>query len=174
LPPQNPFREFAPQQANPYAPPAANPFSDRPMPGYFPMAYDPAAIRRFAKAKVQGPAILLMVTGFLLVLSAVGSVFLAGAIYMEDPSESETLVVGIIFGVMAVICIVAAAVMIYAANRMRKLQSYGLAMTATVLTLVVGFLICIPAALAGIWPLVVLLDSQVKLGFSLPPTPDEV
>ena len=173
-PQQSPFGNLAPPQpTNPYAPPGANPFGDGPVPGYFPAPYDSAAVRRYARSRVQGPAILLMVTGLLLIVSAIGSAFLGGAIYLEDPDDGEGLAVAVLFVVIAAICLVSAAVLVFAGNRMRQLRSYGLAMTATIITLVVGFLVCVPAALAGIWPLVVLLDYQVKQGFALPPTPDE-
>jgi hypothetical protein len=51
---------------------------------------------------------------------------------------------------------------------MLKLRSYALAMTAVVFTFVIGFLACLPLMLVGIWPLVVLLDAEVKACFDRP------
>jgi hypothetical protein len=50
---------------------------------------------------------------------------------------------------------------------MRQLRSWGLALTATVLTFVIGGLVCIVLMLLGIWPLIVLVDSKVKRAFEL-------
>jgi hypothetical protein len=160
--------------ANPYAAPGmANPFADQFAPNYHQPSYDPGSIRQIAKAKVQGPAILLMVSGGALVLAAIGFV-VVGIGSMLQENDQEAIVVGVLLSGMSVICLAASVVLAIAGYRMRALRSYGLALTATILTIGVGFMICIPAALVGIWPLIVLLDSQVKQGFTIPPQAGEI
>lgn len=169
----------SPPPFNPYAPPTSgNPFADAPLPGYLPSGYvppvyDPASIRRIARGKVQGPAILLIVSGVLAILGSLGLVGLAIAMAMED-SDAEAQIIAAVLIICAVLSIGCSGIIVFAGVRMRQLRSYALAMTATVLLMLVGFMICLPAILAGIWPLVVLLDAQVKLAFKLPPTEDEM
>lgn len=170
-PPVSPFAGVGPYPANPYAPPAGNPFADSPAVGYFPPAYDPATIRNMARAKVNGPAILLIVVGALMVLLALTLIGLGVMMFLETGDE-EAVIVGVVLGVCALLCLGSSGVLIIAGLRMRQLRSYGLAMTATVLTMGVGLMTCVPMALAGVWPLVVLLDAQVKQAFYLPPEGD--
>ena len=47
-------------------------------------------------------------------------------------------------------------------RKMQQLQSYGLAMTASVLAIVPCQLCCVATLPVGIWSLTVLLDPQVK------------
>lgn len=71
--------------------------------------------------------------------------------------------------VLALLGIVVNAVIIFGAMKMKSLESYALAMTATILAIVPCFFCCcIPVPLNmpfGIWSLVVLLDQNVKAAF---------
>jgi len=78
----------------------------------------------------------------------------------------------ILQGLVVGLALVIGLIIIVAGHRMRKLQSYPLAMTATAL-LFVAAIGCAPLALLGIWPLIVLLDADVKWAFSKSQLPDE-
>jgi hypothetical protein len=74
----------------------------------------------------------------------------------------------VVLGVSSFLCIASGGFIFWAALRMLKLRSYSLAITAVVFTFVIGFLACLPVMLVGIWPLIVLLDAEVKACFDRP------
>lgn len=129
-----------------------------------------ATFRRDARRRVQGPAALLIGVGIL--VSLVGllafgglAVAASGAAGWNNPWDEEAIFLAVMGGVAALAAFVLGPIMILGGQRMRQLRSYSLAMTATVLVFVTGFLVCTPLALAGIWPLVVLLNADVRLAF---------
>jgi len=52
--------------------------------------------------------------------------------------------------------------------KLKNLQSYGWAMAAVVVTFALAVLVCPFTIVVGIWPLVVLLDPDVKASFGTP------
>jgi hypothetical protein len=127
-----------------------------------------------ARSKVIGPAILLQVYGGLLFLSAFLGIF--GVIYAvtelgrggKNPGgmKEDDAIMLIICSILGMVGgFLFGPIIFVGGYRMQRLRSWGLALTATVLTFVFGGLTCLPLMLVGIWPLVVLVDSDVKRGF---------
>ncbi len=147
------------------------------------VAVDPPMLAR-ARADVRGPAIGLLVTGILnwvltpviLILTMwllfgwgamLGSahpspgtppVFVGAA--GELPIPMKTAVGGTAVGILAM-----SALMIFAALRMKRLESYGVAVVASILAIIIspGNIIGLPI---GIWSLVVLSRREVREGFA--------
>lgn len=136
-----------------------------------------------AAGKVAAPAIALIVTGILNVLGAI--YFLFNGIFVSnvdlsanlppgaDPAQLEGMKTGLAIagplyiglGIVALLCSI---VVILGAVKMKGLKSYGLAMTAAVLTMIPGLspLACCLIGLGiGIWALIVLLNADVKSAF---------
>lgn len=150
-----------PGEENPYqAPSAYSPYAQRP--------YGPAEAAALAAARVSGPAIALLVTGWLnialqgcavlgnLLQGAAPNPFLRG-----QPMRPEILVGS------NVLQIVVAIVVILGASRMQKLENYALSMTAAILAMIpcIFFPCCLLGLPFGIWALVVLNDPWVKSAF---------
>lgn len=120
--------------------------------------------RVLAQSKVQGPGILLQIYGVLVCLAGFACLALIPLAFAQPNVDDQiglTVVacLGVAFGVPL------GAVTLWGGTKMKRLQSYGLAMAAVVITFVIGFLVCPIAIIAGIWPLVVLLDAEVKACF---------
>src|SRR3954471_12452172 len=150
---------------NPYQSP--NPWADQ---YYGPAPFLPPDRNR-ALAKVKGPGIFLQIYGVLLGLAAVGSLILLPLMLM-DSQEEEKVIILVIFSVLIVLGMGLGIFVFVAGMKLKSLKSYGLVMTCVILTFLFGFLTCLPAALVGIWPLVVLLDTEVKVWFDHPAPPD--
>jgi hypothetical protein len=148
----------------------ANPFAEGPQAGvYGPASYHPAYLpqpmgREQALAKVRGPGITLIVYGLL--WGALG-LLLPLALFAEDFRQDE--VAQVMIPVLAGLAMVIGAFTVFCGTRLMALRSYTLIMVGVVLTVVAGILICPLLAIAAIWPLVVLLDNQVKQHFGEPP-----
>ena len=162
MPPASGYTPYAPPlpSSNPYQSP--NPWSENfPYQGYV------VADRGRALAKVKGPAILMLVYSALLGL---GGIAMGGFMpfVMDEMNHEERSVMLAIVGIGVILCLAAGAFNFWIGLRMMKLRSYALAMTAVVLTFIIGFLTCLPLMLVGIWPLIVLLDGEVKACFDQP------
>jgi hypothetical protein len=144
---------------NPYSDLAANPFVMPPMPMWKPD-------RNRALGKIQGPAILMQIYGVLLGLGGVGC--LVAAPFIVPAMEGEDQIVLSVFMGIGMLGIPFGLLTLWAGTRMKALRSYGLAMTAVVLIFVIALLACVPAVIVGIWPLVALLDAEVKASFDKP------
>jgi hypothetical protein len=113
-------------------------------------------------ARVQGPAIALIVTAiFSMLLMVTGFVFQIVFAFAEEGSPSEAL------GNMGVMLVAAVfyGAMLLGAVRMRKLKSYGLSIVAAALAMVPCSGCCMLTFPIGIWALVVLLDQRVRSAF---------
>ncbi|MCA9204393.1 MAG: hypothetical protein R3C99_10620 [Pirellulaceae bacterium] len=151
----NPFAEPRPASSNPYQTPAY----DAPATTHFGM---PQAIDFAAMEKVRGPATALIVFAVLgMVMVGVQILLIVvGAANEGDPDVVFELIGG---GIGGLISIVADVVIIIGANKMKRLENYGLAMTAAVLSLLCNCgCLSLPFA---IWAIVVLSDAQVKAAF---------
>lgn len=116
-----------------------------------------------ARAQVRGPALGLLATGLLnwLLVPMIGSVFAyvsAGAA-PPIPRFAEGAVVAVLLAMLLV-----SSLMIFAALKMKRLQSYRLAVTGSVLAMIIspGNVIGLPI---GIWSLVVLTQPEVRAAF---------
>jgi hypothetical protein len=136
-----------------------------------------------AEQKVAGPAIALIVTAiigiltqfFRLILSVFNVGMLSGLRNIQPPEGAEgfesfiSLFTGAMIGltiISVIIALIASVIMIIAGIRMKKLQSWGLAVTASILAMLpcLGPCCCIGLPI-GIWALVVLMKPEVKTAF---------
>jgi predicted Zn finger-like uncharacterized protein len=132
--------------------------------------------RSEALSRVSGPGILLMIMGALYFLMAIGCV--AGAVWALSemntgpkrpnvPKDPDPVPVMVFCSLGAICGFICGPIVFLGGYRMRQLRSWGLALTATILTFVVGGMVCLFLMLLGIWPLIVLVDSKVKRAFEL-------
>jgi len=121
---------------------------------------------------VNGPAIGLIVTailGFLaqaaaLVMNIVGASF--GAMQSAQSEAWASLFSGTLGIVSSIVAMVIAGLILYGALKMKKLEGYGWAVTASILALVPCISPCCLVGLPiGIWALVVLAKPEVKSAF---------
>src|SRR5262249_41203618 len=128
-------------------------------------------LREEARSKVNAPGIGLIVTGVMSILYGLFNVgqmaiFLAN---MPPAPNDEFLLMQIgMQGGSALLNFVIGTLIIRGAARMRRLESYGLAMTACVLGIIPCHGCCILGMIFGICGLVVLNDPDVKGSFSEP------
>jgi|ERR1044071_6194963 hypothetical protein len=124
-----------------------------------------------AQEQVNGPAIGLIIVAILHFLLALGSaVFRRAAVSLlasrqmgnEDFSRmfSGTMtVVSLIVGLLI------AGIILLGGIKMKRLESYGLAMTGSIVALLPCSLCCVAGLPIGIWALVVLSKPEVKSAF---------
>lgn len=149
---------------NPYAPPMGGPMGGNPNSGY-------------AAGKVNGPAIgLMVVAGIGIALQALSLVMnvlgagvgaaAAGAGEQGGPEGIQMMMQGGLGIVFSLIGIVIGVVILMGALKMKKLESYGFAMAASVIAMLPCLSPCCLLGLPiGIWALVVLNDANVKSAF---------
>lgn len=125
---------------------------------------------------VAGPAISLMVVGVLdipaAILYSVFQIFnfrFAGKMYSQGqapPGYAEGLVIGKAFAIAVIVLSILFGVLLLVGGlKMKKLQSFGLAMTACVLAMLPIHCCCILGLPFGIWGLVTLNKPEVKNAF---------
>ena len=144
------------------------------MPGQHQQAVNPQA----AQQKVNGPAIFMMVMA---ILGIVGNIVSLGVNVLGTGvmgaaagssggglSDAQTfeLIANLVTGVGgAIIGLVIQGLILFGSMKMKNLQSYGLSMTAAILSITCNC--CCPIGWgAGIWALVVLADPKVKAAFN--------
>lgn len=128
--------------------------------------------------RVSGPAVGLMVTagigiafqilGLLMSILNIGMAGMDPSMYGDEvPGWMTMMASGTISVVFAIIGILIGGLIFYAAMQMRKLQSYGLAMAASIIAMVPCISPCCILGLPiGIWALVVLTKPEVKAAFT--------
>jgi hypothetical protein len=122
--------------------------------------------------KVNGPATGLIVVAILgVVLQIVSLIFnLAGASILSNarmPNQAwANMFSGTIGAVSSIIVILLSGVILFGGIKMKKLESYGLAMAASILAMIPCFSPCCLLGLPiGIWAVVVLAKPEVKSAF---------
>lgn len=132
-----------------------------------------------AAGKVAGPAIALMVVGALTLLAAlyeIGVGAMGGAAppapqadvppEMANTFEFVQNISGPVAIVLGVVWLAVGGLIVFGGLKMKGLQSYGLAMTASILAMIPCISPCCLAGLPiGIWSLVVLMNADVKAAF---------
>ena len=129
-----------------------------------------------AQALVNGPGIFIMVLAIITILFSLVGIVAQGAISSfflsiippDVPEEVKAKIVAQTAGgiVQNAVFIVINIVILIGAIKMRKCQSYGLAMTASILCLLCDCCGCCGLGLgAGIWSLIVLSKPEVKAAF---------
>lgn len=148
--------------------------SSQPSPGTVPLS--PAPVPDAARL-VSGPATGLLVVGILLAVGSVLSLLsnllgLGGSARGAQnlPPQFQQIVEMSSGGVGVIVNLFGLAIsglIIFASTKMRKLESYGLVMTATIISMLPCFFPCCCVGLPiGIWILVVLCKPGVKSSFS--------
>jgi hypothetical protein len=124
--------------------------------------------------KVKPPAIGLIVTAALTLLTLgwgmIDTYFLGGGGQPAPPDLGDNLQQAQeasknpIFGIIALLV---NAFIIFASVKMMKLESWGMALTASILAMIPCFtcFCCVLGVPSGIWSIVVLVDPQVKAAF---------
>jgi hypothetical protein len=127
-----------------------------------------------AEQLVTGPAIALMIVGGLECLVALANLFSAALIsparqaqgpWRQMPPWANAMSSGPLLVVAAVLGILLGGLILFGAIKMKKLQSYGLAMTASIVAMLPCSLCCVIGLPLGIWSLVVLSKPEVKSAF---------
>lgn len=132
--------------------------------------------RAVAAAKVNGPAIGLMVTAGIGILGQLASLVLhmlgtglnmanmAGSSDMPDAvANMMSGTLGVIGSVMGILI---GGLIFFGAMKMRQLNNWGLALASAILAMIPCLSPCCCLGLPiGIWALVVLLDNNVKASF---------
>ncbi len=125
-----------------------------------------------AAERVKGPAIGLIVVAVLGALLQVTSLILhmAGPSILANsrmPNQAwANMFSGTIGVVLGVIGLLVSGVIFFGAMKMKNLESYGLAMTASIIAMIPCFSPCCLLGLPiGIWALVVLSKPEVKSAF---------
>ena len=126
-----------------------------------------------AAALVAGPAIGLIVTAILGALVQMVSLIRLLLVHNSMPVNSQmpgqawvAMLSGPIGVVMSIIAILMSVVILLGALKMKKLESYGLAMTASILAMIPCLSPCCVIGLPiGIWALMVLSKPEVKSAF---------
>ena len=131
-------------------------------------------------SRVSGPAIGLMVTAVLGIITQAGSLLMNllglgagaaamgdGATAMDQQNAMAAMTSGGVGIAIALIEMVIGVVILIGALKMKNLQSYGFAMTAAILAMIPCISPCCLIGLPmGIWAIVVLVDPQVKASFT--------
>jgi hypothetical protein len=156
------------------APSAVGAVPPPPMTGLPPMGAIPTMTSGYpssnALEQVNGPGIGLIVTGAITVLLSLGFliVMLAGiglGAMQSSSSEAEKIFAGFAgsLGVaLRVVGILGGLIVLYGGIKMRKLENYGLCMTASIVAMIPCLSCCIIGLPIGIWSLVVLSKPEVK------------
>jgi hypothetical protein len=162
------------------------------VPGWNEPEYRPPITRYMPAAdRVKAPAVFLIVLGFLNLLGACAELGL-GMFFRKMPDEAfrrelwekvdqeqkaeleqkgltPEFIKGLytdVFTYGGVVALVAGVFIVFGAARMLVLRSYGLAVVAAFVALVPGLACCCGVSQAiGIWALVVLLNSDVRMAF---------
>ncbi len=134
-------------------------------------AIDDAAVEQ-ARAQVKGPAIGLLVTGILnllatplIVLTFLFWSFEAVPNHVGQPSvEPSILPIILLIAAVVLVPMMLSTLIIVAALKMKRLQAYGLAISASILGIVSP--VCLIGLPIGIWALVVLSQREVRAAFA--------
>ena len=128
-----------------------------------------------ARSKVQGPAIGLMVYAVLNLFAVAGTVVAnllggMGQVYstMADQGVDPALFGTISYvysGCMSCFGLLITGVILMAGLRMRSLESYGLCIAGSVLSILPCSSCCCVGVVIGVWSLVVLSRDEVKSAF---------
>jgi len=118
---------------------------------------------------IKGPSVFLLIAG---ILNAVTSFIniavnaLGTTLSLLEESAADTFIGGGIGILGGIIGVVVSALIIFASLKMKKLENYNLAMTASIIVMIPILSSCCLIGLpAGIWSLVVLRKPEVKSAF---------
>jgi hypothetical protein len=171
--PLSEFPEFFPSTSAPGAMPP--PPSPAPLPGMPAMQPLGSYPRSTAADEINGPAIGLIVTGALNIVLALarGAMLMLGigmsTLQTSGNNDAEKTVMGLMstFGLaFCVVGVLGGIFILFGGMKMRKLESYGLCMAASIVAMIPCLSACCLIGLPiGIWSLVVLSKPEVKAAF---------
>ncbi|MEQ1825250.1 MAG: hypothetical protein ABL921_04865 [Pirellula sp.] len=127
-------------------------------------------------AKVQAPAIALIIVGSLSLIMSIYSVVNAlVAVPPEFPPDAPEFVVqmaknsvGPVAAAIQVIFVLISVVILFGGIQMLRLKSWGMALTAAILAMIdFGSCCCVIGLPIGIWALIVLQAQDVKQAFAM-------
>ncbi len=121
--------------------------------------------RQEALDKVRTPGTILQIYGVFLMLVGLG-LFVAVPLAIEAENIEEPMLVVMVVG--GILCLACGFITVLGGTRLKQLRSRGLVLAAIIVTFVVAILICNPAIVVPIWPLVVFMDATVKEHFDRP------
>ena len=155
--PSNPFADVNPSAA-PYGQATANPY-------LAPHFVDPApSNRELVRAKVQAPAIAMLITSGINVLFSLTNLLVM--VFAWANARRNANVIEFVFSMLPIALSIGLGLAIIAgASKMRRLERYSLAMTAAVLCIAPCSYCCAISLPFGIWSLVVLLDPRTRDAF---------
>ena len=140
-----------------------------PAQGYRQAALNPQAIQQM----VSGPAIFMMVLSIigipLTLLGLAGSILGGSAGFFDNlpPEMREQFMLQGVAGIIQYsLSLIAHIIILIGAIKMKSLRSYGLAMTASILSILFQCGCCCLGLGAGIWALVILSKPEVKAMFA--------
>ena len=123
-----------------------------------------------ASRKVQAPAVALMVVGGFTIVNGLASValgVLALVMEREQGAPPEDAVIGAVAqGIGAVFSFAIGGIIIAGGLKMYRLQSWGFALAASILSVIPCTVCCLFGMPIGIWSLVTLNDPEVKEAFT--------
>lgn len=151
---------------NPFADNPNNPYADNPYTAPHQNSYDPgkpptSEMRARSLAKVYIPAILMQVFGVLII---VGSMAILSLPFWAG-GDMDEVALFVIFCFVATLGIAAGVFTIVTAQWMKHLKGWGWALASVILSFVFSLLVCPLFFVIGIWPLIVLVDSEVHACF---------
>ena len=125
-------------------------------------------MRQDPAGRVSAPAIGLMVTGGLSVLTTL--VFMAmmavgGAATFADPEMRDALPGIGVFMAVSIVALILEVAIIFAGLQMRNLRSWWLSMIGSILAMLPCLPCCLLGLPIGIWAVIVLIDEDVKRAF---------
>jgi hypothetical protein len=130
--------------------------------------------RAAAAAKVNPPAIALMIVAGLAIMGQLLSIVMnmVGAAMpfgMPGGSHEADRIMSMMSGTLGVVIgflmLIVYGVVVYGAIKMRQLQNFALALTASIMVMLPCSCCCVLGLPVGIWALVVLNDANVKQSF---------
>jgi hypothetical protein len=135
---------------------------------------NPYELQQRVKGRVMAPAIALIVVGIVGLLGSFYNVFHAftakpvvdpnAPVFVQEMSKSAT---GPVAAVVQIVFVIVNLVIIAGASMMLRIQSWGMALTSTILAMVTfGTCCCVVGSPVGIWSLVILLQPDVKAAFA--------
>jgi len=140
-----------------------------PAQGYQQAALNPQAIQQM----VSGPAIFMMVLSIisipLTLLGLAGNILGGSAGFFDNlpPEMREQFMLQGVAGIIQYsLSLIAHIIILIGAIKMKSLRSYGLAMTASILSILFQCGCCCLGLGAGIWALVILSKPEVKAMFA--------
>ena len=125
--------------------------------------------REAALNKVRAPAIYLQVAGVLMILGAVALAVLTAVLpsASNNKNDDDWVAMTVLFAVGSAISLMLGIANFFAGTRMKALRSYGAVLGIVITTLILGAMFCIFMAVLPIWPLTVLVNSEVRAGFEM-------